>query len=58
MKENQKIILPEGCFEGNCVDCVYANWNDKDGYGRVHCDGPYGGYNRPTDRNGCWHWRG
>ena len=57
-EKNIKIIeLPEGCFKGNCSDCVYANWNDKDSSGRVYCDGPYGGYNRPGDRNGCFHYK-
>ncbi len=55
--ESEKIILPKGCFEGNCSDCLYANWHDKDSYGRVHCDGPYGGYNRPSDRNGCFYYK-
>lgn len=54
---SKKIELPLGCFEGNCSDCVYANWYDKDSYGRVHCDGPYGGYNKPGDRNGCFYYK-
>ena len=45
MKEVTEIRLPEGTFFGNCRDCRYADWNDKDQYGRVHCDGGYGGYN-------------
>lgn len=58
-KKNKKetIRIPEGMFEGNCSDCRYANWYDKDRYGRVRCDGPYGGYNRPRDRNGCFHYK-
>lgn len=51
-----KICLPEGVFSGNCRDCRYADWNDTDSYGRVYCDGPYGGYNDPRDRNGCIHY--
>lgn len=48
------IRIPAGCFEGNCSDCRYANWNDtKDG--KPYCEGGYGGYNRPSDRNGCFH---
>lgn len=43
----KEIKLPEGCFHGNCSDCVYANWHDKDQYGRVYCQGGYGGYNNP-----------
>ncbi len=57
MKNIKKIILPEGKFEGNCSDCVYANWYDKDSYGRVKCDGNYGGYNKPSDRNGCFYYK-
>lgn len=34
-----KILL--GCFEGNCFDCRYANWNGiKDE--ELYCDGRYG----------------
>jgi len=56
MNKNFKIELPKGCFEGNCVDCVYANWHDKDSYGRVKCQGKYGGYNDPNNRNGCFYY--
>lgn len=35
MKEVTEIRLPEGTFFGNCRDCRYADWNDKDQYGRV-----------------------
>lgn len=57
MKENQEIIIPKGCFEGNCSDCLYANHYDRDSYGRIKCDGKYGGYNKPEDRNGCFHYK-
>lgn len=53
----EEIMLPKGRFHGNCSDCVYANWSDKDQYGRVYCQGGYGGYNNPQDRNGCFHYR-
>ena len=56
MEKNIKIILPEGCFENNCSDCIHANPYDRDAYGRIKCDGRYGGYNKPEDRNGCFHW--
>lgn len=57
MKENKIIIrLPKGKFEGNCSDCIYANWRNKDNYGRVYC-GHYGNYNKPSDRNGCFHYK-
>ncbi|MCC8130399.1 MAG: hypothetical protein LUC38_03355 [Oscillospiraceae bacterium] len=52
------ITLPEGMFEGNCSGCIYANFYDRDSYGRIKCEGPYGGYNRPEDRNGCFHYKG
>ena len=63
MTDNSKaeaMELPCGKFgiDHNCSTCVYANWYDKDSYGRVHCEGPYHGYNRPGDRNGCIHWKG
>ena len=59
MKEvkNISIEIPEGCFKGNCYDCRYADWSDKDRYGRVYCRGSYGGYNKPEDRNGCFHFK-
>ena len=59
MKEMLEIKLPEGCFEGNCSDCVYADLYDRDSYGRVRCNNRnYGGYNRPQDRNGCFYYKG
>ncbi|MBQ8783891.1 MAG: hypothetical protein IJZ57_09015 [Clostridia bacterium] len=60
MKENSRTIkLPEGTFcGGNCSTCIYANFRDRDSYGRVKCEGGYGGYNKPEDRNGCFHWKG
>lgn len=60
MNDNKEMLIieiPEGCFEGNCSDCRYADWSDKDSYGRVRCIGNYGGYNKPTDRNGCFHYK-
>lgn len=51
----EKIIIPQGYFEGNCSDCIYANFRDRDDYGRVKCEGGYGGYNDPDDRNGCFY---
>lgn len=51
-----RIVLPEGCFEGNCSDCIYANFRDRDQFGRVKCEGKYGGYNKPEDRNGCFYY--
>lgn len=57
MKRTQVVEIPEGTFEGNCSDCVYADWNDTDRYGRVYCRGSYGGYNNPSDRNGCFYYK-
>ncbi len=57
MEKKIEIRLPEGTFCGNCRDCRYADWSNTDSYGRVYCDGGYGGYNRPGDRNGCNYWR-
>lgn len=52
----ERIELPMGHFEGNCSDCIYANYRDRDQHGRVRCEGPYGGYNKPSDRNGCFYY--
>ena len=35
-KKMMAVVLPEGCFYGNCSDCVYADrsdWRD----GEVYC---------------------
>lgn len=51
----ETIVIPKGCFSGDCTDCRYADWSDTDSYGRVYCRGPYGGYNYPKNRSGCIH---
>lgn len=56
MPKKIEIMLPQGFFEGNCSDCLYANFRDRDEQGRVYCEGGYGGYNFPKDRNGCFHY--
>lgn len=56
VRKVQTVCLPKGCFEGNCRDCRYANWNDTRSDGSVYCDGGYGGYNKPENRNGCFHY--
>ena len=38
MKEVTEIRLPEGTFFGNCRDCRYADWNDKDQYTKNNYD--------------------
>lgn len=60
VKNACSIVLPEGCFRGNCDDCVYADRSDWRG-DAVYCrcqKGWTSGYNRPSDRNGCiWYER-
>ena len=60
MKNNNrnkiKIELPAGNFSGNCGDCVYANFKDKDRWGRVWCDRRRE-YNFSEDRNGCFQYK-
>ena len=34
---SRKIEIPAGVFEGNCSDCIYADRNDIDSYGRIRC---------------------
>lgn len=48
-----RIEIPAGCFEGNCSSCQYANYHDKDSQGRVWCDS-FNRYNFSSDRNGCF----
>ena len=55
--KTKEIKITNGAFcSGNCSDCLYANFRDTDSYSRVRCNGGYGGYNNPQDRNGCFHW--
>ena len=57
MKELVKVVLPEGCFMGNCATCYFADRYDTKEDGRVKCNNKnYGGYNYPKDRNGCIHY--
>lgn len=51
------VQIPAGCFEGNCIDCRYADWSDTKPDGSVRCYGSYGGYNKPGNRNGCFHYK-
>ena len=54
-RNKRMIVLPEGCFCGNCMECIYADRSDWNG-DRVYCRCQKGwthGYNRPEDRNGC-----
>ena len=44
--KTKEIKITNGAFcSGNCSDCLYANFRDTDSYGRVRCNGGYGGYN-------------
>lgn len=57
MTEQKKtMVLPEGAFCGNCIDCRYADLNDQDSNGRIYCGCPRGtvkGYQYPKDRHNC-----
>ena len=49
------VVLPEGCFHGNCLECIYADRSDWEG-DRVYCCCSKGwtkGYNYPQDRDNC-----
>lgn len=52
-EKNIKIIIPEGCFEGNCYSCFYAKKKSKDSEGRILCKGEPGGHNFPYEKDGC-----
>ncbi len=54
-KKIKAVCIPKGYFHGNCCDCRYADWSDVRDDGSVYCRGPYGGYNKPENRNGCFH---
>ncbi len=50
------VEIPTGHFGGNCSDCCFAEWSDRKDDGRVHC-GKGMGYNYPSERNGCIHYK-
>lgn len=50
----QRVCLPKGYFEGDCRVCRYANWNDTKSDGSVYCEGPFSGYVKPEERQGCF----
>ena len=35
-RNKRMIVLPEGCFCGNCMECIYADRSDWNG-DRVYC---------------------
>ena len=50
-QNKRMIVLPEGCFCGNCMECIYADRSDWNG-DKVYCRCQKGwthGYNRPED---------
>ena len=52
-QNKRMIVLPEGCFCGNCMECIYADRSDWNG-DKVYCRCQKGwthGYNRPEERN-------
>ena len=56
-EEKRKVMIPSGFFGGgNCSTCVHANPHDRNARGEIKCDGSYGGYNSPEDRNGCFYY--
>lgn len=53
--KTKEIKITNGAFcSGNCSDCLYANFRDTDSYGRVRCNGGYGGF----DYQGIWRYSG
>lgn len=59
MDRKIEIKLPEGtfCSSRNCRNCRYADWDRVDSKGYVYCTGGYGGWNHPSNREGCLHWK-
>lgn len=52
-QKDVRIIIPKGCFEGNCHSCFYAKKKRKDSEGRIFCKGEPGGHNFPYENDGC-----
>lgn len=48
-----RVVIPEGCFEGNCDSCFYAKKKNRDSEGRLLCKGEPGGYRFSYEENGC-----
>lgn len=55
-KEDIRIIIPEGHFEGYCDGCFFGKRNNKDAEGRIQCKGAPGGYKFPYEKNECPHY--
>lgn len=51
-----QILIPEGCFEGNCFSCFYARKKDIELDGKMLCKGEPGGRNFPEDKKDCSHY--
>lgn len=55
--KEMKILIPEGCFKGNCYTCFYAKEKEADSNGRWHCrNSECEGYYLPEDRKNCPHY--
>ena len=50
------VQIPEGCFCGNCADCVYYEHRKQDSNGRGYCN-YYGTHYYPSERNGCFNYK-
>lgn len=55
-QKKDRIIIPGGCFEGNCDSCFYAKKKSRDSEGRLLCKGEPGGYRFPYEEIGCQHY--
>lgn len=53
MQEKCKIIIPEGCFAGNCNSCFFGRKRDMKIDGKILCIGEPGGRNFPYEKDGC-----
>lgn len=52
-KKEVKVVIPEGCFEGNCYSCFYAKKKDMDEEGRMLCQREPGRRYFPYEKDGC-----
>lgn len=53
-RQLEEYNLRTGYAKGDCLDCIYANFRDKNDKNEVYCE-MYGRYELPTNRNGCFH---
>lgn len=54
--ENAQIKIPCGSFcANNCSDCKFAEYDNRDNYGRISCGhSSINAWVYPSDRFGCW----